>query len=235
MSLFRNRVPGLLLLGLAVFLAVALWGYAPADPPRASAYPRSTQYANYCGVYGAYVSSSLFYGLGFLAYGLLAGLLVEAVRLLRGRIENQLFLRFAGFLFLLTGLAGLASLFVPFSPGTPAGPGGYLGVMAKYLLASHFTTPGAGLILGSMVFAGIILAFDIALLKGLLFVARLMERQAPSRAVLPTQPAEPLPCAPDPRIHREPKREFRPQQAVYAGFDEEIDEVAAALRAHSRW
>ena len=161
----------LALLAAVIFLAAALLSYDPADPPGTLVFPAHTQPANLCGYWGAIGSWLLFEALGLGAYYLLVSLAVLDVALLTRREVMQPWLRAGGWLVSMAGVTTFAALAMPgLSPGPVIGAGGHLGVMGKALLETQFASVGTYIVTVSMIFGGLLLSTDYALVRLLIWV-----------------------------------------------------------------
>ena len=156
----------LALLAVVIFLAAALFSYAPADLPNNLAYPQNARPTNMCGWWGAVGSRLLFEAFGLGAYYLLLSLAVFDAVLLTRRKVNQPWLRAGGWLLSMLGMTALAALAMPgLSPGPVIGAGGHLGVTGKVLLQTQFANVGAYIFTVSMVFGGLLLCTDYSLIR----------------------------------------------------------------------
>ena len=126
-------------LALALFLALALLTYDPADPPAPWVYPPRAEVANVCGHAGAWAAHLLLSGLGVGAYYLVVSLIGLNAALLTRKQLTEPAMRAVGWTLSLVAVTTLASLALDgFSPGPLIGPGGYLGAMGRTLLETHF-------------------------------------------------------------------------------------------------
>ena len=130
---------------LAVFLALALASYDPADPvgssvpplsllhqPDQLVHPPHARVQNFCGAWGAWAASALLTWLGIGAYYLVLGLAIIDFQLLRRREIDAPVLRAIGWIASLWGVTTIAALAFPWvAPGPVIGPGGYLGRWAR--------------------------------------------------------------------------------------------------------
>ncbi|MBI2823981.1 MAG: DNA translocase FtsK 4TM domain-containing protein [Planctomycetia bacterium] len=157
----KRDVLALVLAAVAVFLALALATYDPADPPSALVYPPATVTHNLCGSAGAIVARALLEAVGVGAYFLTLSLAVLAFVLLTNRPCDQPWLRGLGWLLALVGLTSLASMAVPWlSPGPVVGAGGHLGAAARALLEAHLAQAGAYLVVIAAFLGGLLLSSD---------------------------------------------------------------------------
>lgn len=171
----RNLKLDLLALALlagVVFLAAALFSFDPADPPGTLVFPTHGQPANMCGYCGAIASRLMFEALGLGAYYLLISLAAFDVVLLVRRPVGHLWLRAVGWFLSLAGVATLAAMAVPWlSPGPVIGAGGYLGAVGRAILEMQFATVGAYIVVLCMVFCGLLLSTDYALVRLMIWLA----------------------------------------------------------------
>ena len=154
------------LLALVVFLAAALVGYDPADPPSNSVYPPNAKAANLCGPSGAWAAHGLFAAFGCGAYFVVLSLAVWDFLLLARKPIDQPWLRLVGWLLSLMGLCSFAAMFLPsWSPGPAIGAGGYLGAAGRGFLEANFAAIGAAILTLSMILAGLLLATDSLIIR----------------------------------------------------------------------
>ncbi len=100
------------------------------------------------------------------AYYLLVSLAVFDAVLLTRREVNQRWLRAGGWLLSMLGVTTFAALATPgLSPGPVIGAGGYLGVTGKALLQTQFANVGTYILTVSMIFGGLLLCTDYALVR----------------------------------------------------------------------
>ena len=162
-----NRVPVLVLTGIAVFLAVSLCSYSSADPPDSLVFPVAEGYENWCGKWGAYTASILFNSLGKTAYLLFVPFIALIYHQWHGKPVNQLFLRLVGFVLIFAAASGLICLNEsgPWHDGPTIGPGGFLGVTCVYSLNSYFSHAGMTIIFVSTLIGGLVLACDYLIIR----------------------------------------------------------------------
>ncbi len=157
----------LLLLGL--LLTVVILSHDPADPPGDTVYPLNEQPTNLLGEPGAWLAHTLFEGLGWTVYILLACWFVLVVLLLLRRSWLRWGLRLTGWLLLLpftatlldglpAQLEGEAPLWIP-----RTGAGGSIGAWLAHELQSQFDPlVQAGVLIGVGILCAM-LAFDFVL------------------------------------------------------------------------
>jgi S-DNA-T family DNA segregation ATPase FtsK/SpoIIIE len=151
----------LALSALVVFLGIALWTYAPADPPSTLVWPPSETVQNACGRAGALAAHHLLECLGIGAYYLAGSLTVLTFFLFVRREVDQRALRTVGWLISVVGLTTLAALAAPnWTPGPVVGAGGYVGAMGRAFLETHFAYAGALIFALSVLMAGLLLSTD---------------------------------------------------------------------------
>ncbi len=162
----KQDVVALVLLALAVFLAISLLSYNPADPPSSLVYPQHAKIANACGRSGAMAAEWLLEAIGLGAYFLVFSLaLLDAALLSRRQVGDPWF-RAAGWCLALLGITTLLSMgFHGATPGPVIGPGGYLGAAASTLLQMHFARAGAFVLAISLTLAGLLLSTDYLVLR----------------------------------------------------------------------
>ena len=162
----KADLAALILLALAVFLAVALCTFDPADPPGDLVQPPRTAVNNACGWLGAWTAHGLFQALGLGAYYLVFSLAVLDAALLRRQAIREPWLRAIGWGVSLVGLTVLATMALPgLSPGPVIGSGGYLGAAGRGLLELHVATAGAYILVMSLILGGWLLSTDYLLLR----------------------------------------------------------------------
>ncbi|MFN7175128.1 MAG: DNA translocase FtsK 4TM domain-containing protein, partial [Thermaurantiacus tibetensis] len=196
----RRLAAGLLFLGLATGLALALWSHTPADPSLNTATSRAA--VNLLGRPGALVSDLLLQGFGLAAVLPVALLLARAVHAFSGRAARRSGASAAalGVLALLLVAAGAGLLRQAPIPGTEASAGGLVGLLAHRgglaLAELAGLAPLAVTMLGGLAFAagGLALALaagEIRLLGwlGALVAALRVRRAQGSRAG--SKPARP--------------------------------------------
>jgi DNA segregation ATPase FtsK/SpoIIIE, S-DNA-T family len=154
------------LLALGIYLAAALLSYDPADPPSSLVIPPRQQTANLCGRSGSVASSLLLAGLGVGAYYLLISLVILDVVLLARRAIHAPLFRLIGWLLSLVGFCTLATMALSrWSPGPVIGAGGYLGATGRGILEEYFAATGSYIVVASLIFGGLLLCTDYALVK----------------------------------------------------------------------
>jgi hypothetical protein len=205
--MFDNRslrldLCALALLGLVIFLSVALLSYEPADSVGQLVWPLDRLYAqdqlvyppnarveNACGWWGAFAADLLLTNLGLISCYLVLSLAVlDGLLLARYPIEAPL-LRCIGWLASLVGLATLATFLPPqLSPGPLSATGGNLGLLVRSLLELQFAMAGTLIVAVSLLCGGLMLSTDYA-------VFRLVAALARRAAVLPRAIRTPLAAA----------------------------------------
>jgi S-DNA-T family DNA segregation ATPase FtsK/SpoIIIE len=151
----------LALSALVVFLGVALWTYAPADPPSTLVWPPSETVENACGRAGALAAHHLLESVGVGAYYLAGSLAALTFFLFVRREIDQPVIRTIGWLISVLGLTTLVALVAPnWTPGPVVGAGGYVGAMGRAFLETHFAYAGALIFALSVLMAGLLLSTD---------------------------------------------------------------------------
>lgn len=184
--MFENRnlkhdLFALSLLGLVIFLTLALLTYDRADAvgelsgPLKSlyradtlVYPQNSEITNACGRWGALTADMLLTGLGVGAYYLLLSLGTLTYLLLRRREIDSPILRAVGWIVSLVGVTAVASIgsffLTHILPSPVVGAGGYLGALSGGLLQMHFAVVGSSILSLGMLLGGLLLCTDYALL-----------------------------------------------------------------------
>lgn len=162
----RRDLLALVLAALAIFLALALATFDPADPPSRVSWPPRTETHNACGPAGAWVSLILLEGFGLGAYFLTGSIALVAYVLIVHRNIDQPWLRGFGAVLSLAGLTTLVAMAAPhWSPGPVIGSGGYIGATGRALLETHLASVGAYLVVASVLAGGLLLASDYILVR----------------------------------------------------------------------
>ena len=177
----------------ALFLALSLAGYDPADPPGSAAWtsgPRAIQ--NLCGPVGASLSRLAFGAVGWGAWLVLHAAIVGSLMIHRRRPLTEKWVRFAGFGILLAVVAAGFQVAKPGLPPSPTvGSGGYVGAILAEFLGGQFGSVGRLLILGAAGLTGLTLVGGPLLLWPALELAALLGYD-------PT--TQPKPAAADPGL-----------------------------------
>jgi DNA segregation ATPase FtsK/SpoIIIE, S-DNA-T family len=175
---------GLVWLAASMGLWASLLTHDPADPwSEASpwlmrlldhevAYPLNSQVANWCGWWGAVISSALLQGLGLGAY-LVAGLsCLAALVCFRHRPLASPLSRSVGWTLVLVSLTTLPPLLDWHPPlSVPIGAGGYLGWMCSSWLRTHFAAAGGFILVFSGLIAGLLLSTEYVVLRAIGWLA----------------------------------------------------------------
>ena len=161
----RRRLPidllALVLLGLVVFVALALWTHDPADPPGDSVFPLNDEVRNLCGPSGATVANNLRNLMGLGAWLLPIALGSCGLSWLLREDSDRPITPLAGCtVLLIVGCTALRGLAPGLSGSPPVGSGGFLGAWLWTAMESEFTEAGILILLGSMTAAGLLMAFD---------------------------------------------------------------------------
>ena len=170
----KADLAALALLGLSVYLALALLSYDPADPLLGSqtlrtfgvrwdqlVYPPNESATNLAGSMGAVVAHLLLTTLGVGAYLAWATLILLDARLLKRQPVSEPIVRAAGWLITLVALTTLIASFGPrVSPGPVVGAGGYMGALGATVLDNFFTPIGVFWLAFCVLLAGVIMWTD---------------------------------------------------------------------------
>jgi S-DNA-T family DNA segregation ATPase FtsK/SpoIIIE len=197
-----------------VYVALAVFGYDPADPPTTSVAPANAVPTNPCGPIGASLAHHSLEMLGWSIVVPLAGAASATLLLLRQRALSGWVWGSAGLPPLtLAAAAGLSRWLPELEPSTPVGPGGFIGTGANLFLEAHLGKFGATLSIVACALLGLNLAWEflvlwpVAEINSLLrwparwkaIASRLKPKFEFSRAAAPVQGRAPASAVP---IHR---------------------------------
>jgi S-DNA-T family DNA segregation ATPase FtsK/SpoIIIE len=162
----KSDLLALCLLALTVFLALTLVSYSPADPPGGAVFPPPKLLHNLCGPTGArlaHVLHSLF-GLG--SWFLLGAVALFDIRLFSRKPVPDPVVRILGGILMMGAVCGALQLVLPTLGAGPAyGSGGFVGAYSRVIMTERLSTGGAGILLGTLFIAGLLLATDILLAR----------------------------------------------------------------------
>lgn len=155
---FRHDISGILWLGIACFLALALYSFNPGDPSFNST-GHSLKVANYCGYFGSFLSDLLFQCFGVVSWVLVAGAARLSYLAFRGEEISFKNWRLLWASLLVFTLSSLLSLYLPetYFFNDQVFVGGLLGLVVSQGLVAVFNKLGVAVILWS--FAVILLIF----------------------------------------------------------------------------
>jgi len=192
-----REVVALLLLGLAVFLLLALWSYSFIDPQGLLEVWSVTMVKNWGGKAGAVLASVGMGLLGLVSFWLpfyLVGLAWQSHR--RG-LEHLTWIQVVSGLVFLAASAGIFSLAHPYVSwgGSLLHSGGHLGDALAAGLTELLNGPGAALLLVLLLLAGLMGATRLSLVGLVSFLSRLGQRawEALGRRRAPEPQEVPLP------------------------------------------
>ena len=150
----------LVLIVVATFLALSLWGYHPSDPGWSHAVHTATLH-NPAGRSGAWLADLMLFVFGFSAWWWIVLLLVFVwwgYRRLEGQHPTDrrpLYICLAGFLVLIIASSGLENLrFYTLKAMLPVGPGGVIGIELGALVVRYLGYTGATLTLFALLMLG---------------------------------------------------------------------------------
>jgi DNA segregation ATPase FtsK/SpoIIIE, S-DNA-T family len=155
-----SRLGWLVALAGWVFVAAALLGYTPADPPGHAVWPMNETIANWCGPVGAWIAHHMFTLLGVGAWVLLLGVGIAAIVRVSGRTLTQPMFRGLGLLILTVSVSGMQALFFRNSSVLPEGGGGILAIAGVDRLLASFDVLGTTIWVGLLLVVGAVVAFD---------------------------------------------------------------------------
>jgi S-DNA-T family DNA segregation ATPase FtsK/SpoIIIE len=157
----RNDLLALGCLALAVFLALSLGSYDPADPPGALVFPAHSTIRNFGGQPGALAANGLFSMLGETSWLLLALLILADLRLFRRVPTPDPGMRFIGGMLILGAAAMTLQMLIPqWGRGPVIGSGGWIGAWAGAVVERHFALTGSLIVAGTVALAGLLLVLD---------------------------------------------------------------------------
>jgi DNA segregation ATPase FtsK/SpoIIIE, S-DNA-T family len=167
----RDRVrdvTALVLLAACAFLVTALATYHPADPPAVSTYPPHARPANACGLIGSTVAAALAEAFGLGAWVVVAFLVGLDGALLRRKTLADLPWRAAGAVVATAAACTLLAVFLPDWIDRPLwGPGGRTGAMGRLFAEAYLARTGAAIVVTALAAAGLFVACDTIVLRGL--------------------------------------------------------------------
>lgn len=150
----------LILIVVATFLALALWGYHPSDPGWSHAVRTATLH-NPAGRSGAWLADLMLFVFGLSAWWWIVLLLVFVwwgYRRLEGQHPTDrrpLYICLAGFLVLIIASSGLENLrFYTLKATLPVGPGGVIGIELGAVVVRYLGYTGATLALFALLMLG---------------------------------------------------------------------------------
>ena len=147
---FRQDVVGIGVLGLGLFLSLALFSFNPQDPSLNST-GRGLVVTNYCGYVGSFLADALFQLFGLVAWAWAIGLFRLAIVSFQGGTFSWKNFRFLWATLLVLCLSALASVYFPetrFFSGQIA-VGGLIGLGLSQLLIKAFNGVGVQVVLWS--------------------------------------------------------------------------------------
>ncbi|HNQ23120.1 MAG TPA: DNA translocase FtsK [Phycisphaerae bacterium] len=162
-----------LTVGACALLWPALLTFDIGDWPSPHQFPLNDPPRNACGTVGALAAYCLRYALGDGAYPLLLfATLALVTRLVRGQV-GHLWERLIGLALVVPGTAAAVHLVAaPNADSLPVGAGGVLGHVLGQLLARHVSQLGTVIVLGAVLFVGLVFATHGWILR----LPRLMRR-----------------------------------------------------------
>lgn len=170
----------IVILGVALFLCLAVWSYEPADPGWSHAGYQPTV-SNWAGVAGAWLSDLLISFTGLAAWIIPLLILWPTLRFLWRRKVGlldaipYLMLRFTGALVLLLGLTILLSVHISNQPlNLPFTAGGLVGHALSDLSIAVFSVPGTTLLAWVLLLSGLTLFMEVSWLALVDFTGQLL-------------------------------------------------------------
>jgi S-DNA-T family DNA segregation ATPase FtsK/SpoIIIE len=179
-------------LAAGLVAALCVFSHDPADPPHPTLFPANESASNLLGDPGAWLADLLLGALGAAAYPFLAACFVLVLMLYLRRRWWRWGRRLAGWLMLAPCAAVFADLYVEQMTGPAVGGGGALGAWLSGLAGSALGVVGRAALLVTASAAGVSLAADFLLLRG---VYRLVRGSASEGRRGPDAPPAPPPPA----------------------------------------
>ncbi len=163
----RSDLLGLGLLAGAVWLALCLLSFDPADHPATTVYPPRDVVRNIGGDMGALAAHIAREFLGVGASALPIFMTIWSMRLFSREGQRDPIIRCCGSLMVLTTLViAFHSAPIPaFASSPPVGNGGYVGAWGTLLLQEHLKPTGMTIVLTSTLLAGLVLANELRLVR----------------------------------------------------------------------
>jgi S-DNA-T family DNA segregation ATPase FtsK/SpoIIIE len=227
---------GWVLMFAALFLALSMLGYDPADRPGSAAEPPNDPSHNWCGPVGAWLAHIMFQTLGWASYGLLWGFAAIDLLVFRRRKVAEKGTRAAGYLIVLAILAtllgaldarlGVAAL----SQSPPVGSGGYVGAITAEFLGGQFGPIGMILILFAAGLLGLVLCHDVFLVWPIRELINLFRRRQSSAQPLAT--TESVSSAHDYEVYGPAHLPHLPPPPVRPALERPFDLAGARLGPH---
>lgn len=137
------RMSLIIMLAGWAFVFASLIGFDPADPPSHLVSPANSPVANWCGLFGAYVSYLLIKLLGFGAWVVVSFLGLGLLAAAAGALPRHAPVRVLGLLLLTAAISCAQHVLVPTSGPMPDLAGGLVGTVAGNELVLRFGTVGA--------------------------------------------------------------------------------------------
>lgn len=151
----KNDILALALLAFALFVALSLASFDPADPPSTQVLPIRVTPINLCGEAGAVVALRLRQTLGLGAWFALLTLIAYDLRLFAREQKHRPAVSILGSAVAIVACSAAIHVCNPGLPGAPeAGSGGYIGALTAATLVQYVTLPGVLLLLITAIVAG---------------------------------------------------------------------------------
>ena len=149
MEKFRRDVGGIFWAALALFLALALASFHPADPSFNSTASFHKHVLNLCGYFGSFLSDFLYQAIGVSAWVFVVGAVRLSLRSFKGQASKFLPSRLVWLTLFILVLSSIGSLYFPETKmfkGQIA-MGGVVGALVSKGLIGIFNRAGVGIIL----------------------------------------------------------------------------------------
>jgi len=179
---YLNEIKAILILAVAVILFASLISFVPEDLSWYSSHP-NVPAKNLIRIFGAYVAGSLFFVLGFSAYGIVLFLLFWGWEKLATREIPFNIYKLISFITLFCALSSFISMVGPQAPGLRFHRSGILGVSISDFLTIYFGRVGTLIILVTLGILALIALCEFLISP---FIFRISEALRESLSSLPT-------------------------------------------------
>ncbi|MGZ3726576.1 MAG: DNA translocase FtsK 4TM domain-containing protein, partial [Pseudobdellovibrio sp.] len=162
---FKSDIRSIGLIGLAVFIALALISYNPKDPSFNSLGQQGFKTLNYCGILGSFLADLIYQLMGLPAWLMVAGLFQAAILSFKGENLEMKNLRIIWMSLLICSLSALASIYWPQTKifNNQIYLGGLMGIGLASGLVKILNSVGAQILLWSMAAMMSVFCFEFSI------------------------------------------------------------------------